>query len=149
MVGETLDPVYTALVDLAQSLGIRDLIHWKGLVPFGKDLFELYRRADVFVLPSYSEGFPKAIREAMANCCPVIATDVGGVQALLTHGEQALLIPPKDPDAIAQAVTRLLSDEGLRHHMIEQAYSHALHYSVEACARRLALTLTEVRNWNE
>jgi len=146
LVGGMRDPPYSEPRELAQRLGISTLINWHGFVPYGAGLFELYRQADVFVLPSYSEGFPKVYWEAAANCCPVITTAVGGIPALLTHEEQGILIPPKNADAIVAAVKRLLSDDSLRRHIIKQAYQLASAFTVEANAKKMVNILAD--EWN-
>lgn len=146
IVGTKLDPIYSELVGMGNMLGISNLIDWHGFVPYGPELFGYYQNADVFVLPSYSEGFPHVIWEAAANCCPVITTSVGGMSALLKHEEHALLIPPKDVESIAMAVKRLCTDEVLRRRLVEQAYQFSLTFTVEACAKKLADTL--IKEWN-
>jgi glycosyltransferase involved in cell wall biosynthesis len=69
--------------------------------------------ANVFVLPSLSEGSPNALLEAMACGLPVVATRVGGVPEIATDGATALLVPPKDPLSLARAIDRLLDDVDL------------------------------------
>jgi glycosyltransferase involved in cell wall biosynthesis len=66
--------------------------------------------ADVFVLPSRSEGFSNAIIEAMAASLPVVATNVGGNAEAVTDGISGFLVPSDDPDALSAAILRLLSD---------------------------------------
>ena len=68
--------------------------------------------ADIFVLPSRSEGFSNAIVEAMAASLPVVATNVGGNAEAVTDGVSGLIVPPEDPAALAAAIMRLLSDPG-------------------------------------
>jgi glycosyltransferase involved in cell wall biosynthesis len=70
--------------------------------------------ATMFVLPSFVEGMPMALLEAMSFGLPVIATPVGGVPEIVTHGLDGLLVPPGDIDALAAAITRLTSDPELR-----------------------------------
>jgi glycosyltransferase involved in cell wall biosynthesis len=143
LVGAPEEPVYSQLKRLADQLGISNHIIWHGYIPFGPELFKRYRSADMFVLPTYTEGFPRVYWEAAANSCPVIITAVGGIPALLNHEQHALLIPPKDPGAIAAAVKQLLSDQNLRYRLIHTAYNYASSYSVEACAKRLTDLLSE------
>lgn len=145
VLGAKIDPVYSELVELGNALGIGSLIDWHGFVSYEQGLFDYYQRADVLVLPSYSEGFPHVIWEAAANCCPVITTSVGGIPALLTHKEHCLLVPSKDIDSIVASVKLLLSDNELRANIVKCAYDHASHFTVEACAQKLTSVIA--REW--
>jgi len=146
LIGALEEPAYSQLLGLAGQLGIVKQIHWHGFVPFGQKLLNFYRTADLFVLPSYTEGFPRVFWEAAANCCPVIITSVGGIPALLVNEQHALLIPPKDAQAIVMAIKHLLSDDSLRQHLVEQAYRLAQGFTVEACAQAISEILTT--EWN-
>lgn len=98
----------------------RDDITQTGLIDFGEELFELYRSHDVFVLPSLSEGTPRTLVEARAFGCPVVATRVGGIPSSVEHGVNGLLVEPNDSIGLAGAVERVLTDEKLRLHLIEE-----------------------------
>lgn len=74
------------------------------------DVPELLPLFDVFVLSSVKEGFPFALLEAMAAARPIVATTVGGIPEVIKDGESGLLVPPRDPEALAQAIVTLLSD---------------------------------------
>jgi len=76
---------------------------------------------DVFVLSSLREGLPLAVLEAMAAGVPVIATDVGGVKEVVTDGEDGLLVPVGDSQALAEAIARVLGDQDLRERLIANA----------------------------
>lgn len=93
--------------------GIR-LLGYRGDIP------ELLRAADLFVLTSVAEAAPVALLEAMAARLPVIATDVGGVPGIVKAGETGLLIPSRDPAALALALTTLASDEPRRRALGEE-----------------------------
>lgn len=80
----------------------------------GEELERAYARADAFVLPSYAEGLPNAMIEAMAAGLAVIVSAVGAVPGLVTDGDQALLVPPGDVAALAQAIARVAGDPELR-----------------------------------
>lgn len=75
---------------------------------------ELYRAADVFVLPSHVEGMSNSLLEAMACGLPVVATSVGAAPEMVRDGVDGLLVPPGDPGALAGALSHLLADRATR-----------------------------------
>jgi glycosyltransferase involved in cell wall biosynthesis len=77
-------------------------------------VFELLRAADAVVLSSKWENFPHVLVESLAVGTPVIATDTGGVGEIVRDGENGVLVPPGDPDALAAAIRRYLDDEALQ-----------------------------------
>jgi glycosyltransferase involved in cell wall biosynthesis len=85
------------------------------------DIASFYGLADIFVLPSYSEGTPNVILEAMSARVPVIATNVGGIPELAVHNETALLVPPANPPALQNAMRQLLDSPDLRRRLAESA----------------------------
>ncbi len=138
------EPRFRMMIEtLSGELGIFESIHWHGRIPYGDALFAMYRQADVFILPTYFEGFPHVIWEAAANCCPVITTRVGGIPAIWKDSLHGLLVSPKDADALFEAVLKLFNDEDLRCRLIKNGYDYAREFSVEACATRLIDTLYE------
>jgi glycosyltransferase involved in cell wall biosynthesis len=76
-------------------------------------LYQVYQQSTIFILPSYREGFPTAIFEAMNFGLPIVATAVGGIPDHLQDGVNALFIKPKDAQSLANAVVRLLNDPKL------------------------------------
>lgn len=117
--------VEKALKNYAYQLGIKSFLFWHGKKRVGEELNQMYRSADVFVLPSYQEGFPRTIWEAMANSCPVIATSVGSIPDFLVHGKHAYLIEPHNVNAIVEAIRTLLEDINLRKKLIKNGYELA------------------------
>lgn len=106
--GDVLDPAYFAeLEGLVHSLNLSGRFHFAGGVT---SLREHLASADIFVLPSRSEGFSNALIEAMAASLPVVATTVGGNAEAVQEGITGLLVPPDDSVALAAAMARLLSD---------------------------------------
>jgi glycosyltransferase involved in cell wall biosynthesis len=98
--------------ELATQLGVQDRVHFPGWIgPEQKR--EAMARAAMFILPSYAEGMPMSLLEAMAWGLPTIATPVGGICQLVTHEKNGLLVPPGDIDALAAAITRLMTEPGL------------------------------------
>jgi len=121
----------------ASELGVDDKTIWHGQLPYGPQLLKSYQNADIFILPSYTEGFPRTIWEAMANCCPVITTTVGGIPDLIADEKHALLIAPKNSESISEAIIRIITDEPLREKLITEAYIYAEAFSIESCAKQL------------
>ncbi len=108
IVGESGDDD-DALMALADQLGVSSRVEWRRNVS-EKEVAAFLAAADVFVLPSRNEGFPLALLEAGAAGLPVVATRVGGVPELISHGDNGLLVAPEDPAAMAAALQRLLDD---------------------------------------
>jgi len=95
----------------SERLGVSSAVRWLGHL---SDLSQFYRSIDVFVLPSFSEGLPLVVLEAMAAGVPVVATRVGGVPEVIVDGYNGLLVDPGDSRGLAAAIARLLRDPGLR-----------------------------------
>jgi len=106
--GEVLEPDYfVELQTLVRDLNLGDRFSFAGGVA---DTQEYLSDADIFVLPSRSEGFSNAIVEAMAASLPVVATDVGGNAEAVKDGVTGYVVPPDDAEALSVAVMRLISD---------------------------------------
>ncbi|MBP5406814.1 glycosyltransferase family 4 protein [bacterium] len=96
----------------------------------GKNLEELYRNADVFVLPSivdnagYTEGLGTVLLEAANFSIPLIGTDVGGIPDIIIDGKTGLLVPQKDPDALCRAIKTLAENRALCGKLTENAHKH-------------------------
>ena len=138
IVARRVEPEFAQLGEMAREAGIDAAVNWRGFVPFGEELLTFYRKADVFVLPSYTEGMPRVLWEAAANCLPIVATNVGGIPSFFQNGEHALLVPPQDATAVADAIRRLVDSNELRENLVTSAYALASESSVEASARRMA-----------
>ena len=93
--------------------GLEGSIHVRSAVT-GAEKIELFRSADIFVYPSYHEGMPMAVIEAMACGLPIIATQVGGLPDLVCPPLNGLLVPAGRPDQLAEAICQLVADPQLR-----------------------------------
>jgi glycosyltransferase involved in cell wall biosynthesis len=91
----------------ARERGLADRVHLLGL---RSDVSAVLAAADVFVMPSLSEGLPLALLEAMFAGCPIVASDVGEVGAALAHGDAGVLVEPGNPPQLAAAVSDLLAN---------------------------------------
>ncbi len=106
---------------------------------YRSDVEAVIAASDILVMPSLREGFGDPAIEAMALCVPVIGSSVGGIVEIVRHGETGLLVPPANPDALAEAIIGLLQDSTLRRRMGLQGRQVALQeYSVERLADALA-----------
>jgi len=103
-----------------------------------EDVPMLLASLDVFAFPSQFEGLCLAVIEAQAAGVPVVATSVGGLRETVVDGETGLLVPPRDPRALADAIVRLLDDPELSARLAEEARRRAQRYSE---ARMVAQTL--------
>lgn len=97
----------------ARRLGIAGRVDFRGWVDIDQ-VSRLMHGAQVFVLPSYQEGLPMAIIEAMANALPVVSTPVGSIPDMIRDGDTGLLVPPGDSTALSGALFRLLQSPELR-----------------------------------
>lgn len=118
----------------AEALGLSDTVIFTGI---RRDVPEVLALLDVFVLPSLWEGLPIALLEAMAAGLPVVATRVGGVPEVVVEGETGLLVPPRDPEALAQAILTLLRDPDLRQAMGQAGRERVReHFSVDQMVKK-------------
>lgn len=105
--------------ELAKELNIENNVKFLG---FYSEPEEILRAIDVFILPSYWEGFPASILEAMIYSLPVIASNVGGIPEIIQDGLNGILIPPKKPDALSDAIKRIINDRILSEKLSINAY---------------------------
>ncbi len=120
LVGDGPDRV--ALESLACSLGVRHFVSFAGRLPEDQTLHEI-ARADLLALPSFMEGLPIVLMEAMALQVPVIASRVAGIPELVEHGTNGLLFTPGDWDELAACMDRLLKDAQMRERLATAAHS--------------------------
>jgi glycosyltransferase involved in cell wall biosynthesis len=114
----------------AERLDVEDTVKFIGFVD---NVDPFIKASTVFLLPSVYEGMPNAVMEAMALGKPVIATDVNGARELIVDGESGIIIPPKDPDAIARILLALLNDKDRRQSLGNAALERVrTHFSVPA-----------------
>ena len=124
-----------------EESGVNRYVIFFGHIPSGPNLFEIYERSDIFVLPSLTEGAPQVLYEAMAKGLPIIATAVGGVPDIIKDGENGLLIPPANPEAIAEAILYLINDEELRIKLIKNALETVKEFTLEKQTHKMVSIL--------
>jgi glycogen synthase len=119
------------------ELGLGDAVEMTGHADYFAAA-EVYRCGDIFVSPTYSEGFSNTILEAMASGLPIVSTNAVGVVDCLTDGLNALLVEPRDVGGLAHAIARLLDDEPLRRRLAHQSLEEVRSlYSWHAIGRRI------------
>jgi glycosyltransferase involved in cell wall biosynthesis len=111
----------------AQKAGIEHHIHF---LNHRDDITELLNCADIGLLVSHEEGFSNAILETMAAGLPLVVTDVGGNSEAVIHGENGLVVPPKDPEALAQALQKIITVKFLPQTNIQRVQTN---FSMHAC----------------
>lgn len=117
-------PLKEELQREAVKLGIKDKIIFAG---HQADTSEIYPLIDVYAAPSISEGLSTGVIEAMAAKRPIVATAVGGIPELITHRETGLLIPPGNPQALAQGILELLKRPIWSAQLAKSARQKAVH----------------------
>ncbi len=117
-----------------ERLNLPERVMWLGYLAYGPALFERMRESDILVLPSLSEGTPHVLLEAMASSLPIVATNIGGIPTCIDDGTHGLLVPPRDPRAIAQAVSTIAKDGDLRRRLITQGRARAKSHTVNQFA---------------
>ena len=137
--GQVLDSrteYFEKLKRLRSRLGLDDVVRFIG---HRSDIPQLLSLFDVFVLPSIAEACPISVLEAMAMERPVVATRVGGVSEQIVDGEHGWLVPPEDPEALADALGDALTSSAERRRRGEAARCRVLNrFSMEQCVERHA-----------
>lgn len=120
----------------AAEFEVEDIIKFTGKLS-EHALIEQYTGCDIFVLPSLWEGLPLTLLEAAATGLPIIATEVGGIPSIFSHGENALLVKARDSRELAGKMQELMSDKELQKMLSTNARKLAEKYSWENSAKQL------------
>ena len=132
--------------DRVAALGLGARVAFTGYSSYA-DAPDAYRRGDVFVSPTYSEGFSNTILEAMASGLPIVSTRAVGVIDCLEHERDALLVEPRDAAGLADALARLLDDGPLRRRLACRAVADVRRlYSWSAVGRQITDVYAQVAN---
>jgi glycosyltransferase involved in cell wall biosynthesis len=136
------EPDLDRLQRLAKELGVDARVSFRGFLPPNKLAAER-QRASIFVVPNLDSTTarlytsPLKLFEAMASGRPIVASDLPSIREVLTHEDNALLVPPGDAKALASAIDRLVRDRALRDRLAARAFEDARNYSWEARADRI------------
>lgn len=136
-------PQRAGLRALATRIGVSDHVQFVGSVGHD-DILPRFRSADIFCLPSFSEGVPVVLMEAMAHSVPVVTTQVMGVPELVEDGHSGLLVPAGRVDLLVDALARLVRDPELRERLGANGREKVLaEFDVNESARQLRAVLIE------
>ncbi len=139
-----IGPDFDAVNERIAELDLGDAVQVLGYVEYA-DVPAIYRRGDVFLSPTYAEGFSNTILEAMASGLPVVSCEAVGVVDCLTDNVNGLLVQPGDVVALAGAIERILSDDDLRARLTEAAFQDAHEkYSWPVVARQIMDVYEEI-----
>ncbi len=117
--------------------GIKNSIHFTGFVS-PEALPEYYKRAEIFVSPATgAESFGIVLIEAMASATPVLASDIPGYRIVIRDKENGILVPPKDPSAIAEGIITLLDNKKMRQKIVKNGLKTAQFYSWDKIAKQI------------
>lgn len=122
---------FEAMKSIANQLKIIDRSHFLGQLAFGRAILDFLDSIDLFVMPSYAEGMPRALLEAMARGCPCVATEVGGIPELLDSED---IVPPGDAAALAEKIAEVTGDHSRLRHMAKRNLDKAKEFSPESLA---------------
>lgn len=125
IVGE--GPDAQSLKECASSLGVEEYVIFHGRSE-GPELGTYYRMCDVFLLTSFSEGWPMVIFEAMTSGIPIIMTDVGCAGEMIKNNENGMVVPVDDAQALSSAMEHMMMNPTLRKHLASQASLHIKNY---------------------
>lgn len=127
-------PKRDALIRLAEELGVRPRVRFLG---WREDRGALYRAADAVVVASRREPFGNVVAEAWAHGRPLVAADAVGPAQLINNGDDGLLVPRENADALAQALRRVTEESGLATRVAEAGYRrYRREFTEEVCVRR-------------
>lgn len=125
------------LLRKAKELDIENFVFFHGKKTIGEELNRCYRNADIYLIPSYHEGFPRTIWEAMANSLPVVATKVGSIPHFLTNKKDSILINPRSISDIVDSIELLIEDKNLRKIIIKNAQELVKNKTLEFQTKRM------------
>lgn len=134
-------PTYNSLITLSKNLGLETSIEFLG---FRNDVLEIMAKSHIFVSSSLWEGFPTVVLEAMAIGLPIIATNVSGSRELITDNKTGLLVPVRDPEAIAKAIVQLVSNPEFSENLISNANEVVKKHTITKVARKYAKVYREL-----
>jgi len=138
------DGILEELATAAEKLNIVDMISNLGYKKLGSDLFDVYRKADIYAMPTKFDEFGRTLWEAMAHSLPVVSTNVGSIPVKLTNGTNAILVDPGDSKIFADAIEKVATNKELRKKLIKNGRELAEKNTLEIQSKKM---ITELENY--
>jgi len=136
------DPLVDAFWAHVRRHDVEERVRFIGYVPAGPQLAAIYQQADIYVLPSRAEAFPRTIVEAMGAGIPVVTTPVGGIPRWIHHEQEAILVEPRSATAVADGIRSLLEDDDLHDRVARGGWEFARRFTLERACEDLARRLS-------
>jgi glycosyltransferase involved in cell wall biosynthesis len=133
-----------SIKNLVEEIDVAKYVKYHGVIPFGEKLYEYYRNADVYILPSYHEGMPKTIWESMSQGTPVIASEIDGMKENFINEEDILFIKPHNPKSIVEMVMNLCNSPELVKTLRKNGLERAKKITRETQAERIVEILKDM-----
>lgn len=126
-------PELPAIQAEVQALGMCDRCLFLGSVP-NREIQLLYTLADIFLHPTYNEGFPRVVIEAMASSLPIVSTDAGGTRELMGEFQAKLIVSRDDSQAFALCLEKMIADPDLRQRLAQENRLYVENFSTASIA---------------
>lgn len=134
-----------SLQNSVERMGLSGIVNICGAIPWGPQLFASLDQANLFVLPSFTEGMPRALLEAMARGLPAVGSDVGGIKELLS---EECRVAPRDYEALAEKMAEVIDDPERLAMMSQTNFRKAMEYKLEIMNQRKLEFWQYIRNFS-
>ena len=122
---------------MAKKWGVSDKVVFHGKKKVGEELLSFYRKADIYVMASTAEGFPRTIWEALASSAPVIAAPVGAIPHYLKDGFDALFVRTRNADDVYNKIKQVINDGELRRSLIKNGLETVKDVTLEIQSKKM------------
>lgn len=144
LIGEEIEK--NNLIEMFKNSGLLDRICFKGIVAH-KEVADYMKASELLIFPSWAEGLPNVVLEAMACGLPVVATEVGGIPEILIDGKTGLSVPVRNTERLTEAAIRMIEDKALKNECIKNSKKIIFeNFDVKKNALHLYNILTELKN---
>ena len=144
IVGSISNSYKNYIDNLIEQEGILEEVVFEGFKKFGDELLSFYKLADIYILPSYHEGFPHSIWEASSTSTPIITTKVGGIPGLVSEKE-VFFTEAKSVNSLVDSIGRLIADPDNAKKVSHAAFNLAQNYSIENCVQILKCKISQLK----